>query len=93
MQLLNQTITQRKSLYIYHVPDQKIIDKWGSLEKFRELIVKNDSAVLLWLQDVMPKGKGVGKFFTDESTQILTQSWDILLQNEVQTPPKKKGKK
>lgn len=93
MQLLNQQTTQRKSLYIYHVPDQKIIDKWGSLEKFRELIVKNDSAVLLWLQDVMPKGKGVGKFFTDESTQILSESWDILLQKEEPAPLKKKGKK
>jgi hypothetical protein len=93
MQLLKQEITQRKSLYVYHVPDTLIINKWGSMENFTKLVVKNEPSALLWLDDVMPNKKGVGKFFTDFSQSVTDKSWDILLPKEEPKTPKKKGKK
>lgn len=94
MNVLCQEKYQATKLYVYHVPDNSIIDQFGSLENFTQLILKDAPEVILWLEKIMPTLKGTAKTYADSTDSPPTYVWDCMVKRkEEPKPSKKKNKK
>ena len=88
MNVLRQQTSTVKQLYVYSVPDDIIFEKWGDEEKFMKLMIDEDPALMLWLEEVMPHKKRIGKTFADEKTSNIVENWDVIISD----PPKDEKK-
>lgn len=65
MNILSQEKYHVSKLYVYHIPDAKIEEHWGSTENFEKKLEKDSPEAILWLNEVMPTITGIGKTYSD----------------------------
>ena len=93
MKVLCQEKFQVSKLYAYYVPDNNIIEQWGSLENFTQLIVKDAPEVHLWLEKIMPFIKGTAKTYADSIDSPSKYVWDCMVERKEETKPPTKRKR